>query len=135
MNLTGIWEGTLDGTNWGKLLARLTERDGSIRGVAEITDIGVGTFHLDVVGSRSSGGPKLHLSPGQHGVREYPGEIDVELSSETAEAIRGDWRTSIGTYGTLRAERRSSPESPQEAVAKKVAEANYCLIRSSDTAS
>ena len=62
MNLTGIWEGTLDGTNWGKLLARLSERDGSIQGVAEIIDIGIGTFHLDVVGSRSSGGPELHLS-------------------------------------------------------------------------
>jgi hypothetical protein len=128
MDVTGIWEGTLDGTNWGRFLAKLSERDGAIMGFAEIADIGIGTYNLDVKGNRRGDVVSLHLSPGRYGVRAYPGTIDVQVLSETSSLIRGEWSSSIGTYGTLRAERQGSLEPPPEEVAKRIAEANAAFI-------
>lgn len=128
MEVTGIWEGTLDGTNWGRLLAKLSECDGAIDGFAEIIDVGTGTYNLNVTGDRHGNIAMLHLSPGPYGVRPYPGTIDVQLSSITAEVMRGVWRSSIGTYGTLRAERQPSSEPTPEVVAKQIAESNAAFI-------
>ncbi len=68
MDITGIWEGTLDGTNWGRLLAKLEEQAGTVRGIAQIVDIGQGTYTLDVTGSRNRETILLHLAPGPHNV-------------------------------------------------------------------
>ena len=89
MNITGIWEGTLDGTNWGRLLVKLTEEKGNVTGYAEITDIGIGTHNLLVTGLRVNEMVGFHLSPSNSGVRAYPGTIDVRLTSETENLIRG----------------------------------------------
>jgi hypothetical protein len=107
MNITGIWEGTLDGTNWGRLLVKLTEEKGNVTGHAEITDIGIGTYNLLVTGLRVSEMVGFHLSPSNSGVRVYPGTIDVRLTSETENLIRGEWKSSLGTYGTFRANRQT----------------------------
>jgi hypothetical protein len=129
MDIMGIWEGTLDGTNWGRLLVKLTERDGAILGYAQIIDIGVGTYNLDVKGSRRPDAVALRLSPGRYNVREYPGTIDAKVSSETATLIRGEWRSSIGTNGTFRAEREPTVvEPPAEAIAQRIAESNAAFI-------
>ena len=52
MDITGVWEGTIDGTSWGRLLVKVAERSGELVGQAEIADVGVGTFALDVGGRR-----------------------------------------------------------------------------------
>lgn len=127
MNVSGVWEGSLDGTSWGRLLAKLTERDGVLAGQAEITDVGAGTFLLDVTGRRAAS-VTLKLTPGRLGVRAYPGTIEAEIDSETDRLIRGTWQSSIGTHGTFRAERRSAPEPTIETTAKQIAEANAAFI-------
>jgi hypothetical protein len=128
MDITGIWEGTLDGTNWGRLLAKLTERESAINGFAEIVDIGLGTYNLSVKGGRRGNVVELHLSPGPYNVRQYAGTIDVRVESETAALIRGEWRSSLGTFGTFRAERQLSQEPPPEEIAKRIAESNAAFI-------
>jgi hypothetical protein len=128
LNLTGIWEGTLDGTNWGRLLVKLSEQHGLLSGHAEITDIGVDTFNLEVAGRRNAHEVILHLSPGPYGVHSYPGTIEVRTSSETETLVRGVWKSSIGTYGTFRANRQAVSEPPAEIVLRKNAEANAAFI-------
>jgi hypothetical protein len=128
MEVTGIWEGTLDGTHWGRLLAKLSECNGGINGFAEIIDVGTGTYNLNVTGDRRGNIAMLHLSPGLYGIHPYPGTIEVQLTSITDELVRGVWRSSIGTYGTLRAERQPSSEPTPEVVAKQIAESNAAFI-------
>jgi hypothetical protein len=128
LNLTGIWEGTLDGTNWGRLLVKLAEQVGVISGHAEITDIGVGSFGLDVRGRRDADVVIMHLSPGSYAVRTYPGTIDVRILSETDSLMRGEWKSSLGTSGTFRAERQVVSVPAAEIVANKVAAANAAFM-------
>jgi hypothetical protein len=127
MSLTGVWEGTLDGTNWGRLLIKLNEQSGVLSGQAEITDIGVGVFTLDVVGRRDAR-VNLHLTPSRYAVRAYPGTIDVKIDSESETLARGTWQSSIGTHGTFRAERHSASDKPAIPDPKKVEEANAAFI-------
>ena len=128
MNITGIWQGILDGTSWGRLLVKISEQQGMLSGQAEITDIGVGTFALDVVGRRDADSVTMRLSPGRYSVRPYPGTIDIHVTSETDALIRGDWKSSIGTHGTFRAERQGVPEPLLEVRTHKAAEANAAFI-------
>jgi hypothetical protein len=129
MDISGIWEGTLDGTNWGRLLAKLTECDGAIQGIAQIVDIGFGTYNLDVSGSRNGQEVALHLSPSRYNVREYPGTIEARVTSETAVLLRSVWNSSIGTNGTFRVEKQpSSVEPSAETISKKIAESNAAFI-------
>jgi hypothetical protein len=128
MNMTGVWEGTLDGTNWGRLLIRLQERAGVLSGQAEITDIGVGAFTLDVAGRRDAQ-VSLHLKPNGYAVREYPGTLEAIVEYETDTLTRGSWRSSIGTYGTFRAQRHATPLEAVIAIdPTKLAEANAAFI-------
>lgn len=128
MNITGIWQGTLDGTNWGRLLVKITEHHGVASGQAEITDIGVGTYALDVVGRRDGSAVTLHLTPNRYAVRPYPGTIDATIESETATHMRGIWSSSIGTNGTFRAERDAALEESSRDVSKRLEEANAAFI-------
>jgi hypothetical protein len=127
-NITGIWEGTLDGTNWGRLLAKLLERNGVISGHAEISDVGNGAFSLEVSGRRNADGTTLYLSPGRYGVRSYPGTIDVHITSGTDTLVRGEWSSSIGTYGTFRATRQVESEESLEDAARRTVEADAAFI-------
>lgn len=127
MSLNGVWEGTLDGTNWGRLVIRLREQAGVLCGQAEINDIGVGVYTLDVAGRRDST-VGLQLTPSRHAVRAYPGTINAEIQSETATLVRGTWQSSIGTHGTFRAERQEIVEAPAAVTAKKIEEANAAFI-------
>jgi hypothetical protein len=128
LDLAGVWEGTLDGTNWGRLLIKLSEHNGVLAGQAEITDIGVGIFTLEVVGRRDAAAVSLHLTNSRYGIRSYPGTIDAKIDSATESLVRGRWQSSIGTHGTFRAERRSAPEPPVDVVAKRIEEANAAFI-------
>jgi len=127
MNMTGVWQGTLDGTNWGRLLIKLREHAGVLSGQAEITDIGVGAFTLEVRGTREPR-VQLHLRPNGFAVREYPGTIDATVESETDTVVRGLWRSSIGTHGTFRAERQPEHFEPAVVDATKMAEANAAFV-------
>lgn len=127
MSLTGVWEGTLDGTNWGRLVIRLREQAEVLSGQAEINDIGVGVYTLDVVGRRDST-VGLHLTPSRHAVRAYPGTITAEIQSETETLVRGIWQSSIGTHGTFRASRQDIVEAQTAATAKRIEEANAAFI-------
>ena len=111
MSLTGVWEGTLDGTNWGRLVIRLHEESGVLSGQAEINDIGVGVYNLDVAGRRDAT-VTLHLTPSRHAVRAYPGTISAEIVSESETLVRGTWNSTIGTHGTFRADRHQAIDVP-----------------------
>lgn len=127
MSLTGVWDGTLDGTNWGRLVIRLSEKAGVLFGQAEINDIGVGVYTLDVAGRRDAN-VKLNLTPSRHAVRAYPGTINAEILSESASLVRGSWHSSIGTNGTFRAERHDVVEVPPTLTLRKIEEANAAFI-------
>jgi hypothetical protein len=127
LNLTGVWEGTLDGTNWGRLLVKLTEQNRGLTGQAEIVDVGIGTFALDVAGRRDAGVVKFRLTPREDGLRTYPGTIDAQIDAESDTLIRGTWQSSIRTRGTFRAERRSAPPTIEAAV-RRIEEANAAFI-------
>ena len=122
-----MWEGTLDGTNWGRLVIRLREQVGVLSGQAEINDIGVGVYNLDVIGRRDSS-VKLHLNPSRHAVREYPGTIDAEILSESETLVRGTWDSSIGTSGTFRADRHDVLQAPPALTVKRIEETNAAFI-------
>ena len=127
MSLTGVWEGTLDGTNWGRLVIRLHEESGVLSGQAEINDIGVGVYNLDVAGRRDAT-VTLHLTPSRHAVRAYPGTISAEITSEAETLVRGTWNSTIGTHGTFRADRHEAIDAPPAQTAKKIEEANAAFI-------
>jgi hypothetical protein len=128
MNISGIWDGTLDGTNWGQLLVKLTEKDGFVWGFAEFDDVGVGKYNLTDNGSRRDGKVVLNLEPGPNNVRAYPGTIDAHVTSDTPNLIRGEWRSSVGTSGTFRASRSEPAEPSLEEVTKRIAEANAAFV-------
>jgi hypothetical protein len=107
---------------------KFSERDGAVSGFAQIVDIGVGTYNLDVTGSRQPDVIVLHLSSSPYSAQPYYGTIDAHVTSETDTLIRGEWRASIGTFGTFRAERQSPVELNAEAVARKTAQANAAFI-------
>ncbi len=50
--LDGIWEGTLDGTNWGKAIAKFECDGGTLSGVIQISDMGIGTYNLGITGTQ-----------------------------------------------------------------------------------
>jgi len=128
MDITGIWAGTMDGTNWGRFLAKFQEADGAISGSAEIVDVEVATYTLRVKGNRSGGMVYLRLSPDPNGVRIYPGTIDVQVTSESEATLRGTWKSSIGTNGTFRADRQSFGEPAAGEIKRKAAESNAAFV-------
>jgi hypothetical protein len=128
MDITGIWEGTLDGTNWGRVLAKLQQSDDAISGFAQVTDVGLGTYNLRVQGNQQGAEILLQLSSGGYNVHEYEGTIKVLLTSVADNLIVGDWKSSIGTFGNFRAERQVPKRESQEALAKKLSDSNAAFI-------
>lgn len=120
-------EGTLDGTNWGRLLVKLSERSRVLSGRAEITDIDFGVYTLDVTGRRDEC-VSLYMTSSKYALRTYPGKLEATIDSETDTLVRGKWRSSIGTYGTFRAERGFAPEPPLVPEPPKTKEANAAFI-------
>jgi hypothetical protein len=135
MDLAGIWEGTFDGTNWGRLLAKIDQSGNKISGTAEIIDIGIGTYIFDVKGNRTSQTAVISLSPAPNGLQEFPGTIQMNVSTATETLVRGNWSSSFGTSGTFRAEKQSSvkPNVIDVAAAKEEANAAFIMMAFNDS--
>jgi hypothetical protein len=136
MDLAGIWEGTFDGTNWGRLIAKLNQSGKEIRGTAEIIDIGIGTYTFNVKGSRTSQTAVISLWPAPNSLQDFPGTIQMNVSAATETLVRGHWSSSFGTSGTFRAEKQSSvkPNIIDVAAAKEEANAAFIMMAFNDSA-
>jgi hypothetical protein len=100
--ISAKWLGTIQGTNTGAVFAEFSETDGRISGVVHIADPVHGMGMYAVTESQLTPDYiRLILTPNRlthlagHGIVT----VLVRLVSETE--LVGDWRSSIGTAGTL----------------------------------
>jgi len=98
----GKWVGTIQGTNRGAVFAEFTESEGRISGVVNITDTvhGIGMYTV----TDSEMNPdyiRLVLTPNQLTRLAGHGIVTVLARFVSKTEFVGDWRSSIGTAGTL----------------------------------
>lgn len=130
MDVTGIWQGMIDGTNWGSLLMKFEQSADSIKGIAQVSDVEHGTYNLVILGKHQDGTIILSLTPaaaGRYSVRVFEGSVDAVARQKSENVIEGEWKSSRGTYGSFQVERQPKDLSP-EALATKVSEANAAFI-------
>ena len=72
--LDGVWTGSMEGTNWGEVVIRLTEDQDfggmfEVEGQALITDYGLGGFGMTVEGERYGSAVEVTLTSSPTSIR------------------------------------------------------------------
>ncbi|NTW34338.1 MAG: toll/interleukin-1 receptor domain-containing protein [Bacteroidetes bacterium] len=100
--ITGSWIGSIQGTNNGTLFAEFSESDGYISGEVHINDPVNGTAVYTVSeASSSSDTIRLVLKPHKNIMNFGHGIVTVLAHLDTQTQCTGEWRSTIGTAGTL----------------------------------
>jgi hypothetical protein len=100
--LSGKWVGTIKGTNVGAVFAEFAETGDRILGVVLISDpaYGVGVYVV-ADGDVNSNHIRLVLMPNTDTQMAGHGVVTVLAHMVSPTAFAGEWRSSIGTAGTL----------------------------------
>ncbi len=100
--ISGKWVGTIQGTNAGAVFAEFVEAKGQIAGVVHINDAvqGVGVYTV-TDGHVNPNEIRLVLTPNQQTKMAGHGIVTVLARMLSETKFVGDWRSSIGTAGTL----------------------------------
>lgn len=128
MSFDGIWEGTLDGTNWGRAILKIVEDSSAVSGNAQIDDVGVGTYSMDMKGEIVGDEIRMFLSTAPNSIHEYPGSITGHGKLTDSNQLAGEWKSTIGTYGNFLVERRASLVYDPSKVEAAIEEANKAFI-------
>ena len=101
-DIAGKWVGTIHGTNNGSVFAEFIIDGGRLIGSAQINDpmLGVGVY--SVTGAHEANERiRLVLTPDQRTHLEGHGIVTVLARRPSSGKIVGEWRSTIGTAGTL----------------------------------
>jgi hypothetical protein len=101
-DIAGKWVGTIQGTNNGSVFAEFFIDDGHLIGSAHINDpmLGVGVYA--VTGAyEAKERIRLELTPDKQTHLEGHGIVTVLARMPSSGQIVGEWRSTIGTAGTL----------------------------------
>jgi hypothetical protein len=120
------WQGILEGTNRGIVVAELDINDNSVQGKATVTEISGDAYSLTIKGTRAGLNIDLMLGgPTQNGLTTS-GTVKGQLSRALDE-ITGTWSTNLQTFGTVHLFlippvqlSTASKSPPQSAVSKTI---------------
>ena len=99
-SLANKWAGQLYGTNTGNLFMELSQEDSSVKGVVRFLDNLHGLALYEFTGTYEDN-LKLDCKPLESSTAEGLGEVSVEASLTPEGNLRGVWRSTVGTAGTL----------------------------------
>lgn len=99
--LTDKWSGTIQGTNSGTVTAEFTETSKGVSGIVRIHDRLFGLGIYTATGQVRSDGIYLVLTPDKQTKMARHGTVIVDAHMVGMTKIDGNWRSSIGTGGTL----------------------------------
>lgn len=100
--ISGKWVGTIEGTNNGTVFAEFMVTEDRISGVAQISDpvYGVGVYVV-TGGQVNPDDLRLVLTPNKQTQMAGHGIVTVLAHMVSQTKFVGDWRSSVGTSGTL----------------------------------
>jgi hypothetical protein len=100
--ISGKWVGTIQGTNNGAVFAEFVETEGRIFGVVHINDPvhGVGVYDV-TSGKATTDDIRLVLTPKRLKHMSGHGIVTLLAHMVSPTTFEGDWRSTIGTAGTL----------------------------------
>jgi len=100
--LSGKWVGTIQGTNLGAIFADFAETKGQVSGVVHIADTVLGlAIYVVTNGDLSLDSIRLVLTPTGDAKTLGHGVVTVLAHLASPTEVVGEWRSSIGTAGTL----------------------------------
>jgi hypothetical protein len=100
--LSGKWIGTIQGSNIGAVLVEFTDANQPISGVVHIMDTVLGAgIYVITTGDFHSDGIRLVLTPSTLTQMAGHGVVTVLGQLVSPTEVVGEWRSSIGTAGTL----------------------------------
>ena len=101
-DIAGKWVGTVQGTNNGSVFAEFFIDDGHLIGSAHINDPMLGVEVYAVTGAyEAKERIRLELTPDKQTHLEGHGIVTVLARMPSSGQIVGEWRSTIGTAGTL----------------------------------
>lgn len=101
-SISGKWVGTIQGTNNGSVFAELFDSEGIISGFVHINDPVEGTGVYSVNDANvTSEAIRLVLVPNARTRLAGHGIVTILLQTGGPNSFSGDWRSSIGTAGTV----------------------------------
>ncbi|SPU45931.1 hypothetical protein [Brevundimonas diminuta] len=95
------WAGHLYGTNTGNLFVELEGSSNDVHGTVRLMDAVFGLSIFTAVGTFIDGSLTLRCAVEQAPEGLEFGEITVEATLSPDGTLRGDWRSTLGTAGTL----------------------------------
>ncbi len=99
-SLATKWAGRLYGTNTGNLFLELTQEGEAVRGVVRFLDNLYGLALYEFTGTYD-GTLKLDCKPLKSSIAESLGDVIVEATLTPEGNLRGVWRSTLGTAGTI----------------------------------
>jgi hypothetical protein len=106
---TGLWTGTIEGTNQGGFTLDLQQDDQKLTGLARFSEAAYGQYEYHVEGHVDSGKVVLNLSPGRRFNPVLLGVVKV-IGKITNGVLSGQWESSIGTAGVFTARKFENTE-------------------------
>jgi hypothetical protein len=107
--LSGIWAGTISGTNVGSFTLEIEDRLGKLSGILRLTESSLGLFVYDCIGDVRDNHVGLETTPRvvPEGVEASHGKVSGRIQPDGS--LTGEWSTEQGASGTLIAFKRSVP--------------------------
>lgn len=104
-DFSGYWTGSLSGTNHGGFVVGLVQEGNNVTGTAKINEPELGVYEYSVAGSVSGTYLELSMTPSRNDKGLQLGIVTVAVELDLNSMMNGNWKSSIGTVGILRAER------------------------------
>jgi hypothetical protein len=107
--LSGMWAGTISGTNVGSFTLELEDRLGELSGILRLTESSLGLFIYDCVGDVRDNHVDLETVPRvvPEGAQASHGKVGGTIRPDGS--LMGEWSTEQGASGTLIAFKQNVP--------------------------
>lgn len=111
-DFSGVWTGTIEGTNTGGFTLELQQNGLVISGLARFSEPAYGQYEY-IVNGQVENGVFLHLTPGRRFSPVALGEVKVVGKYDNG-VLSGHWQSSIGTAGVFSARKFENKELEKE---------------------
>lgn len=118
VNLTGTWTGEMRGTNPGGMTLELEHDGDRIYGHGKFFEPALGTYIYDIQGSSKDNNFSFLLSPRPNQSVSL-GNIQASCSADGTNALKGKWRSTLGTEGVFSLERFDASTKQEAAPAPR----------------
>lgn len=128
-SISGKWVGTIQGTNSGAVFAELVQTKERISGIAHINDPvqGVGVYYV-TSGQANPDDIRLVLTPDKKTRTAGHGIVTVLSHMVSPTNLAGDWRSSIGTAGTLSVAKLGAESTGIEQRSQATQQENFMMM-------